>query len=191
MISARKKLAFERAEQLEKRLYWSTVFTDANGYTELSPSAGENIIYVSNEGSNSNNGTSPTTSVQTIQQGMKLLKSGQANELLLKAGETFLNSTVSGGGVTYNNSNNVFAGWTASGADAQDPIAISSYGTGARPMVYSNTNGTAFSTLNYSNNNTAIVNYVDLIGIQFEANLRDPNLSNGDRQYVARREQRF
>jgi hypothetical protein len=157
-IAKQKKILRERVEQLECRLLWS-VGMDGSGWTVVNePSA--KVIYVSAEGSDSNNGLSPAAPVQTFAKAESMIQSGVTTQVLLKSGDTF---------------HDTFQNWTYSGADAQDPDLISYYGGGARPLIYTDKSGTGFSTQLYSSNG-ATVNYLDVIGLQFEANLRDPTL---------------
>src|SRR5689334_21133900 len=56
-------------ESLESRQYLSAR-TDANGWTVVTPSGDSRIIYVSNSGSASNSGLSPTAPLATINKGL-------------------------------------------------------------------------------------------------------------------------
>ncbi len=143
-------------ETLEERLYW-TVTQDSNGWTVVTEPAGSKVIYVSSStGSDSNPGTIGSP-VATLGKAEALSTSGP-NEILLKSGDTFTETTSNG-----------WNGWTLSGQSATNPFLISYYGTGARPMIYAGTAGAAFDA-------TGATSYVDIIGIQFDANLRDPTL---------------
>ena len=95
---------------------------DANGFTTFTPSADTRIIYVSSStGNDSNNGLSPNSAVATIAEGLSLIRDGSADHLLLKAGDTFVDQSF---------------GWLdISGRSATEPIVISSYGSGPRPII--------------------------------------------------------
>ena len=147
----------ENIELLEERLLW-TVTQDSNGWTVVN-NPGANIIYVSSStGSDSNPGTI-SAPVQTLNKAQALSVSGP-NEILLKSGDTFTET-----------SSNSLSSWKLSGQSASAPFLISYYGTGARPMIYAGTQGVAFE---FSPGTQ--VNYVDILGLQFDANLRDPVL---------------
>jgi hypothetical protein len=147
-------------EPLEQRLHWS-VSQDANGWTVVTPSSNSKIIYVSSsQGNDNNSGLSPLAPVYSFAKAQSLMVSGQPDEILLKSGDTFSDS---------------FQNWNASGESVQMPAVISYYGSGPRPLIYTGSAGTGFATSTYANSGT-VVNYLDVIGLQFEANLRDPTI---------------
>ena len=162
-VSRRKRRDFNAAsrksiESLEERLYW-TVSQDTNGWTTVTEPAGSKVIYVSSStGSDLNPGTI-NAPVASLAEAQKLSSSGP-NEILLKSGDTFTESTSNG-----------WSNWNLSGQSAANPFVISYYGTGARPMIYAGNAGTAFYI-----NSGVNVNYLDILGIQFDANYRDPTL---------------
>ena len=86
------------------------------------PSADTRTIYVSSStGNDANNGLSPNSAVATIAEGLSLIRDGSADHLLLKAGDTWVNQSF---------------GWlNFSGRSGTEPILISSYGSGARPLI--------------------------------------------------------
>ena len=95
---------------------------DANGFTTFTPSADTRIIYVSSStGNDANNGLSANSAVATIAEGLSLIRNGSADQLLLKAGDTFVNQS--------------FGYLDISGRSATEPIVISSYGSGPRPII--------------------------------------------------------
>jgi hypothetical protein len=146
-------------ENLEQRLMWSVSF-DANGWTVVTPSSNENIIYVSSAtGKDTNSGLSQSAPVYSFKKAESLLQNGKPNEILLQAGDTY---------------NDAFLNWVYSGADIQDPILVSYYGTGTRPLIDSGTNPSGFATPINQPYNNAAVNYVDIIGLQFQANFANP-----------------
>jgi hypothetical protein len=144
------------AELLESRLLLS-VSQDSNGWTVVTPSTDTRMIYVSaSVGSDLNSGLSASSPVKTLAKAQSLVLSGEPDWVLLKAGDIFHDN---------------FYNWSASGRSAQEPILISSYGTGARPLIDS---GTASAGFNVRASTTLSINYVDLIGLQFYENNRDP-----------------
>src|SRR4051812_11989238 len=95
------------------------VSLDANGWTNITPSSDTRTIYVSSSsGSDSNNGLSASSPVKTIAKGYSLIRTESPDWLLLKKGDTFYESIPT---------------WKKSGRSAQEPMLISSYGSGDRP----------------------------------------------------------
>jgi hypothetical protein len=141
-------------EPLEPRQLLS-VSLDANGWTVVTPSADTRMVYVSTSGSDSNDGLSPNTPVQTLAKAQSLVRSGFPDWLLLKRGDVF---------------NDFFTNWNKSGRSTQEPMLISAYGTGARPQIDSGSHFGAFAT-----NDLSTVNYLDMIGLALIANNHDPN----------------
>lgn len=88
------------------------------GWTDLTPAAGAQVIYVSSSGSNSNPGTQAAP-LQTIAAGYAKLRDGQPDQLLLKRGDTF----------------NESVGWAKASGNAAKPMVCSCYGTGPRPKI--------------------------------------------------------
>ena len=145
-------------ESLESRTLFS-VTLNASGATVITPSASDRVIYVSSStGNDKNNGLSPQSPVATFGAAEKLMRNHTGDEMLLKTGDVWH------GGFGY---------WSASGASAQDPMVIGSYGTGARPEIMTGT-GNGFTT---GRSSAPIVNYVAVMGINFIADGRDPNLT--------------
>src|SRR3954470_9244222 len=138
-------------EPLEKRQHLSVTVND-DGWTEIGPSDDTRRVYVSSSsGSDVNDGFSSATPVKTIQKGVSLLRDGMPDWLLLKRGDSF-----SGGeGLGH---------WVKSGRSAQEPMLLSAYGSGARPLINSGQyNGIYGNT-----------NFISIVGLHFYANFRDP-----------------
>jgi SdrD B-like domain len=134
-----------------------SVGLDANGWTVVTPSVDTQTIYVSSsQGNDLNNGLSATTPVKSIAKATSLMRSGYPDWMLLRSGDVFSDS---------------FSNWTRSGRSAQEPMVISSYGSGARPLLDTGTASAGFSTPNNASNS---VNFLDVIGLQFYENNRDP-----------------
>src|SRR4051812_42453621 len=140
-------------DTLESRQLLS-VSLDANGWTSVGASSDSRIIYVSSSGNDSNSGLSSASPVKTIDYAKTLLRDGMPDWLLLKRGDSW-----SGEGL---------GSWSKSGRSALEPMLISAYGTGARPLIKTGAyNG--FYTQN------GAVNNLDIIGIHLYADTRDPD----------------
>ncbi|MEM9165711.1 MAG: right-handed parallel beta-helix repeat-containing protein [Planctomycetota bacterium] len=97
---------------------------ESTGWTEFTASADTRKVYVSERGSDSNDGLSPNSAVRTIDRGKDLMRDGYPDWLLLKAGDTFREA---------------IGGWNISGRSADEPMLISSYGDGPRPKLITGT----------------------------------------------------
>lgn len=132
---------------------------DANGWMVFPASADTRTIYVSSSmGNNGNSGLSPETAVATIAAGKARLRNGYPDQLLLKAGDIFLNQSFGYLGV--------------SGRSPTAPIIIGRYGAGADPVVQTTpkTNwGVGIGSLPGRGGNFIVVQ-----GIEFYAYTRDP-----------------
>lgn len=145
-------------DSLESRTMLS-VSLDANGWTTFQPDAGDHVIYVSSsQGKDTNTGLSPATPVKTLQRAKKMIRNRTGDEMLLKACDVWHE----GIGI-----------WTPSGKSASDPIIISSYGSGARPLLMTGVyNGIQTGVMGAEQ-----VDHVAIIGLHFYADGRDPNSS--------------
>ncbi|HET6250399.1 MAG TPA: right-handed parallel beta-helix repeat-containing protein [Tepidisphaeraceae bacterium] len=144
-------------EFLETRLLMS-VTQNAAGWTVITPTASDHVIYCSNSsGSDSNNGLSTSKPVKTLAHAISLLRNKTGDELLLKDGDTW-----SGGLGT----------WTKSGASASDPMVIGSYGSGARPILDTGTS----PGITTGSASIPEVDYLAIMGISIYANSRDPSV---------------
>ena len=125
----------------------------------ITPSADTRTIYVSSStGNDANNGLSPNSAVATIAEGLSLIRDGSADHLLLKAGDTFVDQSF---------------GWLPfSGRSGTEPILISSYGTGARPLIETPANSDlAIGALNHG----TVGSNIAIIGLDFYDYTRDPS----------------
>ena len=150
----------------------TTLPLDANGFTVFTPSPGTGscaagtytgtcVIYVSNStGNDSNDGLSIGTPVKTIAQGLSLIRAGFPDWLLLKKGDTWKDESFA-----YLHTN-------VDGRSASEPALISSYGTGARPLIKTNDS-------NYIGIGTGGAgdpgDFLAVTGLEFYAYTRDPN----------------
>ena len=149
-------------ELLEVRKLFS-VSVDANGNTSVLPDPGSRVIYVSaSSGNDQNSGLSSASPVQSLARGGSLVRNHSSDQLLLKAGDTWTTP---------------FAQWTKSGANAQHPLLIGTFGpiSQGRPLILTGDVSSAFST-----DGNAAVNDLVISGIQFRSDVRNPVSPNFD-----------
>jgi hypothetical protein len=133
---------------------------DVNGWTVFTPSTDTHIAYVSNSnGIDTNDGRSERTAVKTIAKGVSLLRHGYPDWLLLKKGDTWTNE--------------VFGWIRQSGRSAREPMLISSYGTGPRPLIKTRFNGAEPAIGSFGGAGRG-GDFLALVGIEFYAHTRDP-----------------
>jgi len=131
------------------------VTRDANGWTQITPSSDSRLVYVSNAGSDSNDGLSPSTPKATIAAANSLIRDGYPDHLLLRRGDTF---TLGSGGL----------GSWKSGRSASEPIVFSYYGSsGARPVVK--------ITNEFINHNGNVRNHQVFKGVEIYKSNSDPS----------------
>jgi hypothetical protein len=127
------------------------VETNPSGWTVITPSSDTRMVYVSDvTGNDENSGLDAGSPVKTLARGASLLRDGQPDWLLLKRGETWTNQNL--------------GDWTKRGRSAQEPMLISAYGEGDRPLLRTgNSNGITMwrGGVDYSN--------IAIIGLHFEA----------------------
>lgn len=151
--------AVSPVELLETRQLLS-VSMNAAGATVVTPQSGDRVVYVSSStGSDSNSGLSASSPVKSIEAGESLLRNGHGDELLLKAGDVWHDSLVY---------------WRLSGASAQDPMLISSYGNGARPTIMSG----ASDGITTGASSAPEIDNLYIMNIHFWADGRDPSLTS-------------
>lgn len=139
-------------ECLENRRMFA-VSIDQQGWTNVTPSADSRVIYVSSSaGSDTNDGLSADTPVKTVARGRSMLRNNSPDWLLLKRGDVWFER---------------YGLLNLSGRSQQEPILISAYGTGDRPLLNTR-NEFAITT------NITAVNHVAIIGIRFNSNTNDP-----------------
>ena len=133
--------------------------TDANGWTVFTPSADTHKIYVSNSiGSDANDGLSESTPVKTLAMGLSLIRDGSPDWLLLKAGDTWTGEALDS---------------VPSGRSAAEPMLISSWGSGARPVVEPNPNVNGAGILSVGGPGQG-GDFLAVVGIEFYNYTRDP-----------------
>lgn len=126
---------------------------DGAGWAVFTASPDTRTVYVSITGSNANDGLTAATPKKNISNGLALLRNGFPDWLLLKKGDTWPSE-----GIYYLNG--------LSGRSAGEPMLISSYGTGARPLL--KTIDDAIGCLGAGSNHLAVV------GLEFYAFTRNP-----------------
>lgn len=103
--------------------------TNGPTWTDLTPPPGSVVHYVSSStGSDNNNGTSANAPYKTIAKAMAAARDGSADQILLKAGDTFAGPVQ----------------LTKTGASATARLVIGSYGTGPRPVITAANGGNGF-----------------------------------------------
>jgi len=133
------------------------VILNASGWTEVTPSSDSRIIYVAQSGSNTLTGLSADQPVRTLAHAVTLLRDGYPDWLLLKAGDAW---------------NEVFPNWGyegKSGRSEQEPLLISSYGTGDRPIIRCNNGAHGLAKFSHTPRN-----HIFVIGIDFYSDQHDP-----------------
>src|ERR1700704_6951306 len=133
--------------------------TDTNGWTVFTPSADTHKVYVSNSiGSDANDGLSESTPVKTLAMGLSLIRDGSPDWLLLKAGDTWTGEALDS---------------VPSGRSAAEPMLISSWGSGARPVVEPNPNVNGAGILSVGGPGHG-GDFLAVVGIEFYNYTDDP-----------------
>ena len=134
----------------------AAVTTDALGWTVITPSSDSIIVYVSNAGSDSNDGLTPATAKATIAGANALMRDGYPDHMRLRRGDTFVSNLAVGSARQWK-----------SGRSAAEPIVMESYGsTGARPVIKISSN--------FINHDGALRNYQAFIGLDIYKSNSDP-----------------
>jgi hypothetical protein len=125
------------------------------GWTDFPESADTQKVYVSSSGGDDNNdGLSEAKAVKTIAKGKSILRAGMPDRLLLKRGDVW---------------NEPLGTWSKSGKSATEPLVVSTYGTGERPLLKTGNKGALYAASNTT------VNYVAFIGLHLYAHTRNPD----------------
>jgi hypothetical protein len=137
---------------------------DLNGWTIFTPSVDSRVVYVSSStGKDTQTGLSQDMPFKTIAKGISRLRSGHPDWLLLKKGDTWYES------VDWSNSG---------GRSASQPMLISSYGTGPRPLIETGSHRGFSNTQVGGSRGNGTTNNLAIVGLHFYANTRDPNSSD-------------
>jgi hypothetical protein len=83
-------------------------------------------FHVANDGDDRADGRTPGTAFRTIRRGLRAMRTGYSDQLLLRAGDTFV------GGL---------GTWHGSGRDADHPALLGVYGDGPRPRIVTTGDG--------------------------------------------------
>jgi hypothetical protein len=136
-------------------------FDPEAGWTDFVASADTQKIYVSSStGDDAKDGLTPDTAVKTIAVGVKLLRDGFPDWLLLRRGDTWKDQWLDR--------------WKKSGKSPTEPMVVSYFGDMAAPRPRLNTGVKGALTAYDSPNTTVPVNYLAISGIHFYADKRDP-----------------
>lgn len=132
---------------------------DADGWTILQPSADSVVMHVSNNGSDANDGLSATTPKQTVKSAIAALgkRRGNPDWIKLDRGSVFTEGRIS---------------FSLSGRSQAEPFVITSYGTGARPVLQSS--GLHYWWLNGSPDNS--MDHVAITGLDFQGPYESPGI---------------
>lgn len=121
-----------------------------DGWTDFTPSADTRMVYVSNNGSDSNDGLSPVTPKRNISAGRALIRDNRPDWLLLERGSTWSGSIGS---------------WRKSGRSSTEMMLVGDYGNPAQPRPTLNTSSDNIFT--FSTNNGSGSRHVAVVGIRF------------------------
>ena len=136
---------------------------DVNGWTDLVATTGL-AIYVSNAGNDTTGDGSIGNPYKTITKGLTQLRDGYPDWLLLKCGDVFNN--VAAGGTAETNLRIDRSG----GLSATEPMVITSYGTGVRPIIR---NGAMW----YGSSSVGLI-YIAITNLDFWYSINDPAASD-------------
>jgi hypothetical protein len=132
---------------------------DADGWTVFARSADTRVVYVcSSQGNDSNSGQSETQALKSVARGCALLRTGYPDWLLFKKGDVWTNEAFE---------------WRLSGRSRSEPMLVSSYGTGARPLF--RTGSKTGISVQGGGGAPPSVGHLAFAGLSFYANTRDPS----------------
>lgn len=120
----------------------------AEGYTQLMPAQDTKFIFVSStRGDDANDGLSPERPKRTIDSARRLVRNGYPDWVLLRRGDEWAEEFR----------------WSGNGRGVEDPMVITTYGEGARPVVRppAGKNGFFIGTSN--------LRYLAITGLEFRA----------------------
>jgi len=135
----------------------------AIGFTPIVRFNNTRVVYVSSSrGDDANDGLTEQTPVRSLRRGQDLLRNGYPDHMLLRCGDVW--------------DGEALPGFNKSGASADRPLVISTYGTGARPLIIPPTASHGIAL------NTDRVNGLVIQGLHIYAATRDP----GSPRYINR-----
>jgi hypothetical protein len=143
---------------------WSTLGV-TDGWTQLPDGPDIRKIYVSSSrGNDANDGLSPDRPKRTIFGGFQLLRDYSGDQLLLRRGDVWTGEHIG------DRHGNELGGLNRSGASAERPLVIASYGDDPRrPLVKT---GNAPFAINFQRQSG--IDHVWMIGLHLQANTRMP-----------------
>lgn len=122
------------------------------------PSVDSKVIYISySTGDDANDGLSEVTSKKTIAAGYALLRTDFPDHLLLKKGDTWVET---------------LGTWKKCGRSPTEPMVIGSYGTGQRPLLKTGANNGIITQ--GSSGTPVVMHSITISGLNFYAHTRDP-----------------
>ncbi|MEO0611552.1 MAG: hypothetical protein AAFZ67_14095 [Planctomycetota bacterium] len=117
------------------------------GWTEFERSADTMVFYVAESGSDANDGLSPSRPLRTVSEGIRRLRDGKPDWLLLRRGDVF--------------SDNFGSNWSKSGRSASEKMVIGAYGDESLPRPVLNT-GTSKALTMFKNDPREHLAFVSL-----------------------------
>jgi hypothetical protein len=145
----------------------AAVSEDSEGWTVVTSSADTRIIYVSSSmGSDTNDGLSEDYPVQTLERAYSLLRDSCPDWMLLRCGDEW-----------YENIPSI----SKSGRSADEPILISSYGEGEKPLIKSESGSVI------SNSGHAFPEHIFFIGLDLYSYKREPSSEDYDESVTSNR----
>lgn len=107
-------------------------------------------VYVSSsEGEDRNDGLSPATSKKTLAEAKGLMRHGFPDAMLLKRGDVW---------------NESLGHWKKSGLSPSEPMVVSTWGSGARPLIQSGVEGGIWTN---GGGSAARIDFLSLVGLHF------------------------
>lgn len=134
---------------------WELV-TSVHDWTSLPLSSDSLIVYVSSTGSDANNGLTPSTPKATLNGAYGLIRHGFPDRILLKRGDVFRNAT--------------FGNWRKGGRSSLERMVITSYGTGARPILDTGVN--SFVDIGYAAQDGTDISHLAIVGVDIRTSGR-------------------
>ncbi len=146
---------------------YAEVSQDSEGWTVVTESPDTRIIYVSSSmGSDTNDGLSENYPVQTLERAYSLLRDSCPDWMLLMRRNEW-----------YENIPSI----NKSGRSADEPMLISSYGSGERPLIKSE-EGSVISRAGDD-----VLEHIFIIGLDFYSYKHDPSSPNYDESVISNR----
>ena len=134
----------------------------ADGWTVLKPSADSRVVYVSSSmGVDTNDGLTEATPVRTLPKAITLVRNDMPDWVLLKKGDVFPPGVAD---FRYPG----YIEWKKGGRSAAEPMVVSSYGSGERPVL----NGTCLFAMASNEAVGFSLDNLSFVGVAFHADNR-------------------